>query len=200
MCSPGRAGYMMRVDGSSRALWVEPAFEDRVDSSSRQAEQRADHILRSLSQSISIRKPPLLTTTVRWLFLLSGWACLALATVGIFLPVLPTTPFVLLAAWCFSKGSERLHQRLLANPTFGPSIRVWEEHRLIPLPIKILATSIMLTFTSFMMLGTAAPALAKISAAFLVTWGLIFIWTKPSVLEDSAQLPEQTDAASEEVG
>ena len=122
----------------------------------------------------------MLAVTVRWLFVLAGWLCLALGIVGILLPVLPTTPFVLLAAWCFSRGSKRLHGWLLANPTLGPSIRSWEEHGMIPLRIKIVATAIMLPLSAFMTLGSAAPLWAKGATVLLVTWGVIFIWTRPS--------------------
>lgn len=60
-----------------------------------------------------------------------GLLCLALGAVGIFLPVLPSTPFVLLAAWLFARSSERWHARLLDSELFGPMIRNWESHRCI---------------------------------------------------------------------
>jgi hypothetical protein len=118
--------------------------------------------------------------TLRWTFLLAGWLCLALALIGVFLPVVPTTPFVLLAAWCFSRGSQKLHRWLLDNPTFGPTIRLWEEHRVIRLRVKVLATAILLPLVVTMQLASAAPLWAKALALALVAWGLLFIWSKPS--------------------
>jgi uncharacterized membrane protein YbaN (DUF454 family) len=59
-----------------------------------------------------------------------------LAVLGIFLPLLPTTPFVLLAAACFARGSERLHDWLLAHHIAGPIIREWRLHRSMPPGIK----------------------------------------------------------------
>lgn len=62
----------------------------------------------------------------RWFWLLLAYACLALGVIGIFLPGLPTTPFVLLAAYAAARGSKRLHAWLLAHRVFGPMIRDWE--------------------------------------------------------------------------
>ena len=64
--------------------------------------------------------------------------------VGIVLPVLPTTPFVLLAAYCFSRGSARYEQWLLAHPRFGPMVRDWRANRAVPLRAKKLALVMML--------------------------------------------------------
>jgi len=73
---------------------------------------------------------------LRILFFTAGILCTALGAVGAFLPVLPTTPFLLLAAACFARSSETLHQRLLANRMFGPYIKRWEEERTIPRAVK----------------------------------------------------------------
>lgn len=80
---------------------------------------------------------------VRVLFNLAGATALALGILGIFLPLLPTTPFVLLAAACFARGSERFHQWLLAHRTFGPIVQEWEGHRSIPYRTKITAIVLM---------------------------------------------------------
>ena len=117
---------------------------------------------------------------MRLLFLLGGWLCLAIGALGVLLPILPTTPFVLLAAWCFSRGSERLHQWLTTNPVFGPVVREWEERQVIPLHVKILASSMMVVLTGLMHFGSTAPWWARILAALLVVLGLVYIWSKPS--------------------
>ena len=59
---------------------------------------------------------------VRYALLMAGFLSLALGTIGIFLPLLPTTPFVLLAAVCFAKASPRFHNWLLQHRTFGPIV------------------------------------------------------------------------------
>lgn len=79
----------------------------------------------------------------RHLWLAAGWVALLLGFIGIFLPLLPTTPFVLLAAFCFSNGSPRWERWLLAHPTFGPMTVQWRTHRAIPRRAKQLAIGMM---------------------------------------------------------
>ncbi len=71
-----------------------------------------------------------------------GLVCVGLAVLGVFLPVLPTTPLLLLALACFAKSSERLHSWLLSNKTFGPVIRNWEESRSMPRRAKLFALAL----------------------------------------------------------
>lgn len=79
----------------------------------------------------------------RILWLVAGWLALLTGVVGIFLPLLPTTPFVLLAAFCFARGSERWEAWMLNHPRFGPLVRDWREHRAVPLRAKQFATVMM---------------------------------------------------------
>jgi uncharacterized membrane protein YbaN (DUF454 family) len=67
----------------------------------------------------------------------------ALGVLGIFLPLLPTTPFLLLAAACYARGSQRFYDWLLANRTFGPLILEWRRHRSIPYRTKLTAIAMM---------------------------------------------------------
>jgi len=79
----------------------------------------------------------------RLLWVLAGIASLVLGIVGIFVPLLPTTPFVLLAAFCFARGSRRCETWLLNHPRFGPMVRNWRDHHAIPLRAKQLAWTMM---------------------------------------------------------
>jgi len=79
----------------------------------------------------------------RVLWLLAGFVALALGLIGIFVPLLPTTPFVLLAAFCFARGSQRCEAWLLNHKTFGSMVRNWRERRAIPLRAKQLAWAMM---------------------------------------------------------
>lgn len=72
-----------------------------------------------------------------------GVVSVVLGVIGIFVPLLPTTPFLLLASACFLRGSERLHHRLLTNRVFGKYIRDYEEKRAVPRKTKIVALSVM---------------------------------------------------------
>jgi uncharacterized membrane protein YbaN (DUF454 family) len=66
----------------------------------------------------------------------AGWLCMVLGLVGVFLPLLPTTPFLLLAAACFVRASPAMHARLLAHPRLGPYLEQWRRERSIPLAAK----------------------------------------------------------------
>lgn len=81
--------------------------------------------------------------TVRALYVAAGFVFFAIGLLGVVLPVLPATPFMLLAAACFARGSERFYKWLLANKTFGPLIREWREHRSIPYRTKVIAIVLM---------------------------------------------------------
>lgn len=68
----------------------------------------------------------------RIILLIIGWLAMGLATLGVILPLLPTTPFLLLAAWCFARSSPRFHHWLLHRSLFGPYLRHWQQHRALP--------------------------------------------------------------------
>lgn len=72
-----------------------------------------------------------------------GYLFLGLAIVGAFLPVIPTVPFALVAAYCFKEGSPRVYSWIIAFPKFGPAVQEWEEHKIIRTKNKVLAISLM---------------------------------------------------------
>lgn len=67
----------------------------------------------------------------RHLYLLAGFTALALGSIGVILPLLPTVPFVILAAFCFARSSPKLETWLVEHPVFGPHIQHWRDHRAI---------------------------------------------------------------------
>jgi len=82
---------------------------------------------------------------MRLAYLITGILSLILGFLGIFLPLLPTTPFILLSAYCFAKSSPRLYQWLISNKTFGPVILEWQQHRTLPRKIKKRAVTLIIT-------------------------------------------------------
>lgn len=79
----------------------------------------------------------------RIFFMVMGAIFLLLGIIGIFLPLLPTTPFVLLTAFCWARSSTRFHTWLLTHKWFGSIVSNWESHRVIPLKAKWLSTIMM---------------------------------------------------------
>ncbi|MHC5225989.1 YbaN family protein [Ignatzschineria sp. LJL83] len=77
------------------------------------------------------------------LLMIFGGIFLMIGIIGIFLPLLPTTPFIILTALCWAKSSNRFHTWLLENRYFGSMIQNWEQNRIIPLKIKWLAIGMM---------------------------------------------------------
>lgn len=114
------------------------------------------------------------------LFLAAGWFFVCVGVVGIFLPLLPTTPFLLLAAWCFGKSSERVHSWLMNHPRLGPPVRDWQNHGVINLNAKWLATGMMVAAMSFPLLIVKVPAWARWTSAITMACVLTFIWSRPS--------------------
>lgn len=112
-----------------------------------------------------------------WLGL--GAVALALGAAGVFLPLLPTVPFLLLSAFAFSRSSERLHHWLLAHPVFGPPISDWRDRGAIGRRAKRLALgSIAAAFLISVALGLELWVLG-VQALVLVAVS-IFIWTRPN--------------------
>ncbi len=116
---------------------------------------------------------------IRSLWLVAGFVSLGLGSAGIFLPLLPTVPFLLLAAFCFARGSERVHAWLLSHRVFGPPINDWQERGAIGTRAKWAATvSIIAAFALSIIFGVR-PAVLGVQAIVLSAVTL-FIWTRPN--------------------
>lgn len=115
---------------------------------------------------------------VRHVFIALGFAALLLGLIGIFLPILPTTPFILLAAAFFARGSERFHTWLLEHRIAGPLIADWYEHRSLRAGVKRWAY--LLTTISF---GSSIliiePIEIKILLFVLALIMIYFLWRIP---------------------
>lgn len=114
----------------------------------------------------------------RWLWLLLAYLCLGLGIVGIFLPGLPTTPFVLLAAYAAARGSKRLHAWLLAHRVFGPMIRDWEATGAVSRKAKYWAIGTMALCAVIFFLTAPKWWMAVIGTGIMAIVGT-WLWLRP---------------------
>ena len=117
---------------------------------------------------------------IQKLYLSLGLAALLAGVAGIFLPLLPTTPFVILAAFFFSKSSPRLHQWLLHHPHMGPYLLEWEKHRVIRLRAKVVATLTVIVSLTYPIGFMDIPFHAKVIVCVSVFVVFTYIWTRAS--------------------
>ncbi|UTH31613.1 YbaN family protein [Ectopseudomonas hydrolytica] len=114
----------------------------------------------------------------RWLWLLLAYLCLGIAMLGVVLPGLPTTEFVLLAAWAASRSSPRLAAWLENHRLFGPLLRDWRLHGVVLRRTKWAASLSMLLALSILLL-TVDHLPSVLFAAAGMSCGALFIWTRP---------------------
>lgn len=118
---------------------------------------------------------------MRRLYLVLGLALVAIGFVGAFLPVLPTTPFLILATACFARSSQRLEAWLLDHPRFGPLLRAWREHGAIPRRAKFMALAG--SAFGFAVFHQVSPPglLPRLAVAALMLFGVGYVFSRPSV-------------------
>ena len=105
--------------------------------------------------------------SVRLLFIVLGSLCVALGIAGLFIPLLPTTPFMLAAAACYAQASPRFYNWLLNTKAFGPGILEWRLHRSIPYRVKLIAIALMVaTLSVSVLVFVKHPGLQAALAGF----------------------------------
>lgn len=104
----------------------------------------------------------------------------ALALLGTVLPVLPTVPFLLVAAWAGSRGWPRLETWLLEHPKHGPAIRRWRDHGAVPRRAKWVASAMMLASTAILAFS-AVPLWTKIAVPAFMATVAAWLWMRPEV-------------------
>jgi len=105
------------------------------------------------SETGNIPSPPAVlaaSSFIRWWFFLLGWIMVALGVVGIIVPGLPTTVFLIIAAWAFSRSSVRFQSWLWEHRALGRYVRAWHQHRVIPIRGKVLAVATMAASVVYM--------------------------------------------------
>ncbi|MGD8325614.1 MAG: YbaN family protein [Sphingomonadales bacterium] len=123
----------------------------------------------------------------RPVFFTLGLFFVAIGGLGVILPVLPTTPFMLLALWCFARSSKTFHDWLFHHRLFGPPLQRWESYRVIPLGAKIFALTSMTASAIYVLLVPRPPLYASLMMLAFMAYGAYFILSKPSRPPENAK-------------
>ncbi len=118
---------------------------------------------------------------VRGALFIAGTICVGLGILGIFLPVLPTTPFLLLAAACYARSSERFYHKLLNHRWLGSSLRPYRDGRGVPLKAKILSISFIWLTIGFSVFFIIHPLAVKITLILIALGVTVYLLSLPTI-------------------
>lgn len=121
----------------------------------------------------------------RWALLGLGWLFVAAGLIGVVVPGMPTTVFLLAALWCFSRSSERFQMWLWNHRRLGPPIRAWHEHRVIPVRAKVLAAAMMAASFVYVALYVAEDWLLPALLAAVMLPAAAYVMTRSSRVPDA---------------
>ncbi|UDF31749.1 UNVERIFIED_ORG: YbaN family protein (plasmid) [Roseateles sp. XES5] len=116
---------------------------------------------------------------MRPIYMLAGLLMTALGIIGVFLPLLPTTPFLLVAVWCFSRSSPRLEAWLLNHRTLGPPLANWKREGAISGRTKVVALSLIAVSYGFFWYRVQPSLLLAAVVASILSASALFIATRP---------------------
>jgi uncharacterized protein len=130
--------------------------------------------MNTASRELAATVPARASGTRRWALLICGTLSLGLGLLGVVVPLLPTTCFLLLAAWCYARSSQRLYDRLLNARIIGPYLQRYRESRVIPPNVKIAALVMMWITIGYAVFTypNLAVRLTLLAIAIGVTWHL----------------------------
>lgn len=118
---------------------------------------------------------------MRWLLFVTGWVATGLGALGIVLPLLPTTPFLLVAVGCFGRSSTRAQRWLLESPWLGPVLQEYLAHRTVPRSAKWIALGFLwpsVGWTATQVVPVPAVSAALLLLALAVSWYLLWLPTR----------------------
>lgn len=121
---------------------------------------------------------------LRWVLLAVAWGSLVLGIVGLFLPVLPTVPFIILASWAGMRSSRRVHGYLESHRVFGPILRDWRRYGAVSRNAKWTATLSMTAGAGFLWWAAPSPWIAAAVTAVMATVA-IWLWLRPEPASES---------------
>lgn len=118
------------------------------------------------------------------LYILFGYTAAILGLIGAFLPVLPTTPFLILAAYFFSKSSPKLHSWILSIKYFGPLVKEWEDYGVIRFKAKVWCTIIIVGVLGATIIYADIPLWVQIVQMVIMILVVSFVWSRPSTKDE----------------
>jgi uncharacterized membrane protein YbaN (DUF454 family) len=116
----------------------------------------------------------------RWAYATLGWVFFSLGVIGLLLPIVPTTPFMLLALWAFSNSSQRFHDWLYHHRVFGPPLQRWRRERTVPAWSKWVAIGSMATSFVYLAAFVRPGPWALVAAGAAIAAGVTYIGRIPS--------------------
>ncbi len=122
-------------------------------------------------------------SALRHFYFILGWFFFCVGLLGAFLPVLPTTPFMLLALWMLAKSSPRFHHWLYHHHLFGPPLQQWERHGVIPMRAKVAAIVMMSLSFAYMAAFAQMAWWLLLLVGLFMSFGAWFICSRPSHTE-----------------
>ncbi|MEM6903374.1 MAG: DUF454 family protein, partial [Pseudomonadota bacterium] len=131
-------------------------------------------------------RPKLASWWLRPLYFGIGVFCLTLGTIGVIMPGLPGTIFLIVALWAFARSSQRFHDWLWNHQRFGPVLVAWSRHRVVPRKAKLAAT-IAMGISIGLMAITGAPQAVTIGMAIICLGVLAYLWRKPEQIPVSGE-------------
>jgi uncharacterized protein len=115
----------------------------------------------------------------RLIYLGTGWLSLGMAVAGVILPVLPTTPMLLVAAWAFGKSSPELAERIRNHRVFGPPVRDWQDYGVIAFKAKALAITIMVLMAGWLWIFGTLPLWLNLLISAVMGGAAIYVGSRP---------------------
>ena len=116
----------------------------------------------------------------RLIYLGVGWLSVGMAILGVILPILPTTPMLLVAVWAFGKSSPELAERIRDHRVFGPPIRDWQDNGIISLKAKALALGIMTLMGFWLWAFSGLPIWLLVGVTGILAGAAIYVASRPS--------------------